>query len=69
MVRYSYPALVLISLRMSDTKRYLYIAVGVLLVAISPYVVFYEGQTFFGVGFAVLGLVLIADELLRKDTE
>ncbi len=44
----------------------LYVAVGLLLVAISPYVVFYEEQTFFGVGFAVLGFALIADELFRK---
>ena len=50
-----------------DTKRYLYIAVGVLLVAISPYVIVYEDQTLFGIGFAVLGVAVFVDELLRKD--
>jgi len=47
--------------------RYLYLVAGLLLVAISPYVVVYEGQTVFGVAFAVLGTALLADELLRRD--
>ncbi len=45
--------------------RYLYLVAGLLLVAISPYVVVYEGQTLFGVAFAVLGVALLADELFR----